>query len=74
MNSRAGAEASSKIYSILETAKANGLKIDKYLEYLMDKISELDEDIDRDNLLKNLMPWSNELPRHLYIQIPEQES
>lgn len=74
MNSRSGAQASAKIYSILETAKANGLKIDKYLEHLMDKLSNLDEDTDQRNLLKTLMPWSSELPKHLYIRIPEQES
>lgn len=74
MNSRSGAEASAKIYSIMETAKANGLKIDKYLEYLMNELSKLNEDTNQDTRLNRLMPWSRELPKHLYIQIPEQES
>jgi transposase len=74
MNSRSGAEASASIYSILETAKANGLKIDKYLEYLMDRISNLDENEKQDSIFKEMMPWSNHLPKKLYIQIPVQES
>ncbi|MCT4592944.1 MAG: IS66 family transposase [Anaeromicrobium sp.] len=74
MNSRSGAKASARIYSILETAKANGLKIDKYLEYLMDKISNLDENKKQYSTFKEMMPWSKHLPKDLYIQIPEQES
>jgi hypothetical protein len=74
MNSRSGAEVSASIYSILETAKANGLKIDKYLEYLMDRISNLDENEKQDSIFKEMMPWSNHLPKKLYIQIPVQES
>ncbi|MEJ8553127.1 transposase domain-containing protein, partial [Tepidibacter sp. Z1-5] len=63
-----GAMSSALIYSIIETAKANGLVSEKYLLYLMNAISKL-EDIDRTkaNLLA-LMPWSDTLPEELQIK------
>ena len=39
-----GAEASAVIYSLVETAKANNLKIYEYLKYLLEKIPEHMED------------------------------
>ncbi|WP_099192362.1 IS66 family transposase [Tepidibacter mesophilus] len=67
-NTSKGAMASALIYSIIETAKANDLVVEKYLLYLMNEISKL-EDIERtkENLLE-LMPWSNMLPEELKIE------
>ena len=39
-NTAKGARASATIYSIIETAKANKLKIEMYLCYLFDNIAE----------------------------------
>lgn len=52
-----GAKASAVIFSLLETAKENGLNPFKYLEYLLEELpnatsSELDK----------FLPWSKELP------------
>lgn len=55
-NTPKGARASATIYSIVETAKSNGLVVEKYLVYLMDVLSNL-ENKDKDTLLK-YMPWS----------------
>lgn len=52
----AGAKASAVIYSIVETAKANKLKVYQYLTYLLTKLMEQEEDIDK------LLPWSKSLP------------
>ena len=56
-----GAEASAIIYSIVETAKANKLKIYEYFNYLLTEIPEHMADTNRD-FLDRLMPWSDELP------------
>jgi len=65
-NTPKGARASATIYSIVETAKSNGLVVEKYLVYLMDMMSNL-ENKDKDTLLK-YMPWSKELPETVKFQ------
>lgn len=55
-----GADASATVYSIVETAKANGLNVYKYLEYLFQYMPDVaykkyPED------LEDLMPWSEEI-------------
>ena len=44
------------LYSIVETVKANGLKVYDYLEYLIDELAKHAEDINRE-FLKDLLPW-----------------
>ena len=65
-NTPKGARASATIYSIVETAKANGLVVEKYLVYLMNVMSNL-ENKDKDKLLKH-MPWSHALPETVKLQ------
>ena len=64
-NTSKGAVSSAIIYSIVETAKANGLKIERYLQYLFDAVSNL-EFRDRDTLI-GLMPWSYKIPEELKL-------
>ena len=56
-----GARASAIVYSIAETAKANGLKPYNYFEHLL---SELPKHYGEKDLsyLDQLLPWSEELP------------
>lgn len=56
-----GATASAVIYSIVETAKANGLKVYDYLQYLLTKIPEHMDDTSLD-FLDDLLPWSPAIP------------
>ncbi len=56
-----GAEDSAIIYSITETAKANGLKPYEYLKHLLTEIPKHMEDTNLD-FLEGLLPWSNNLP------------
>lgn len=61
-NTAGGADASCILYSIVESAKLNGLIPFEYLKYILEimptmKLSE--ENIDR------LLPWSKELPSHI---------
>lgn len=59
-----GANASAVIYSIAETAKANGLKPFEYFEHLL---HEIPEHMDDHNLsfLDDLLPWSPALPERI---------
>ena len=56
-----GAEASATIYSLVETAKANNLKIYEYLKHLLTEIPKHMEDTSMD-FLEDLLPWSEKLP------------
>ncbi len=56
-----GAKSSAIIYSIVETAKANDLKVYEYLKLLLTEIPGHMEDKDL-SFLEDLMPWSKTLP------------
>jgi len=58
-----GAKASAIIYSITETAKANGLKVYDYVEHLLTEIPKHENDTDF-AFLDDLLPWSPNLPEH----------
>ena len=55
-----GAEASAAAYSIIETAKANGLDCRKYLTYLFEKLSQLDFR-SKPDLFERFLPWQPEI-------------
>lgn len=55
-----GARASAMIYSVVETAKANGLSPYHYLMYLFEKLPNID--IDNLELVDGLLPWSESIP------------
>ena len=52
-----GAKASARIFSIMQTAKTNGLVPELYLKYIIESIGKVPID--------NLLPWSKELPTYL---------
>ena len=52
-----GAEASAVMYSLVETAKANGLRVYDYLEYVLTELTAHQDDTDR-AFLADLLPWS----------------
>ena len=56
-----GAEASAVIYSLVETAKANNLKIYEYLKFLLEKIPSHMDDKNLD-FIDDFLPWSPSLP------------
>lgn len=59
-----GATSSAIIYSIAETAKANGLKPFNYFEYLLTEIPKHADDKNTD-FLTDLLPWSPALPENI---------
>lgn len=60
-NTPRGAKASAIIYSVIETAKENGLNPFKYLMYLFEQLPQLSDPKDPEALDK-LLPWSTSLP------------
>jgi len=54
-----GAQASAVIFSIIETAKENGLKPFEYLEWLLSQLPNATS-----NDLDQYLPWSDALPDH----------
>ena len=67
MGSVAGAEAASVIYSLIETAKANGLNPEEYLTTLLKNIPTMSPD-----MLHTLLPWHVKLPAA--IELPTCET
>lgn len=55
-----GASISGRIFTIVQTAKANALVVDKYLEYALENINKVP--------VEDLLPWSEKLPKELSIK------
>ena len=63
-----GAQTSAVIYSITETARANGLNVYYYIKYLLEQLITLVDEqgnIEQSEL-EPLMPWSKSLPVDCY--------
>jgi len=68
INTVRGAQASAVIYSITETARANGLNVYYYIKYLLEQLVLLMDEqgnIEQSSLVA-LMPWSKTLPADCY--------
>lgn len=63
MFSEQGAEASSVLYSLVETAKANNLRVYDYLDYALTQLVNHSEDTDRE-FLQDILPWSDYVKAH----------
>ena len=60
-DTQAGAEASCGIYSIVTTARANGLMPMRYLEWLLEELPNTPGAGDQ-SVLARYMPWSPDVP------------
>ena len=65
-----GANASAAIYSIVTTAKGNGLKPREYLEWLFEQMPNT-ENINDPAVLERFLPWSEEIPDSCRISSAE---
>lgn len=68
INTVRGADASAIIYSVTETARANGLNVYYYMKHLLTELTQVvraDGSIDEKDL-EPLMPWSKDLPAECY--------
>jgi hypothetical protein len=59
-----GATSSAMLYSLAETAKANGLKPYEYFKYALDGMLQHMDD-DPADYIDTLMPWSEQLPENI---------
>lgn len=68
INTVRGAQASAIIYSITETARANGLNVYYYIKYLLEQLVSLTDEQGNieQSRLEPLMPWSKTLPADCY--------
>ncbi len=64
-----GAKANAMLYSIVETCKANRIKIYEYFKLLLTVLPEHENDTDT-TYLDSLLPWSQDLPES--CKLPEQ--
>lgn len=62
-NTVSGAETGGALYSLIVTAKENGLKPEPYLQYFFEHVKEIDIEVEEE--LDKLMPWSESLPEDL---------
>jgi hypothetical protein len=69
-NTPRGAEGSAIIYSIIETAKENNLKPYNYLEYLFERLPNVD--LKDAAVIDTLLPWSDSLPQD--CRMPKKEN
>jgi hypothetical protein len=60
-NTPRGAKASATIYSVIETAKENGLHPFNYLKHLFEQLPQLAGPLDAE-ALEPFLPWSASLP------------
>lgn len=65
-NTPKGAKASATIYSIVESSKENGLNPFNYLQYLFEKLPNMD--IRDQSSIDELLPWSSTLPSECRVQ------
>ena len=61
-DSERGAHAASVLYSIVNTAKMNGLKVYEYLNWVFERIRNCDF-----NKMEDLVPWSEKIPEYVRI-------
>ena len=54
-----GASTTGKLFSLVQTARANGLKSEQYLTYVLNNINKKD--------INDILPWSENLPKDLSI-------
>lgn len=61
-----GAEATAIVYSLMETAKANNLRMEDYIEYLLTVMPErLADDPDAD--IDDLLPWADDIQKRFAV-------
>jgi transposase len=68
-NTPRGAKASAVVYSIVETAKENGLNPRAYLQYLFEQLPN--RDLKDSAVWDDLLPWSLALPATLKTPVPQ---
>lgn len=71
-NTPKGADASAAIYSLVITAKSNGMRVEAYLRWLFERIPNVD--IKDGDILDSLMPWSPAVPDECRMNPAERDA
>ena len=71
-DTQAGANASVIVFTVLETAKANGLNPEAYLNHLLSVLPERFANNPQDNV-DDLMPWAEEIQRSFRMESSDAE-
>jgi len=66
-NTPNGATASAMIFSMIETARANGVKPFEYLTHLLKTLPNVD--VKDNSVLDSLMPWSENIPNYCKLVV-----
>ena len=56
----ADAEISARLFTIIQTARANGIRVEEYLTSLLESVGEID--------VNDLLPWSEKIPENLKVK------
>ncbi len=64
-NTAKGAETSAILYSIVETAKANKISPERYLDYVLDYMKDMDNPEGNTEELRKLLPYSEHIRKSL---------
>ena len=70
VDSKRGAEASAKLYSIAETVRANSLKPFEYFRHILTELSKYDNDPTK-RPVEDLLPWSESLPAECRVAVKD---
>lgn len=61
-SSKSGAEASAGIYSVVATARANGLDDERYMEWVLTEMPKAQDAGELEERLADFLPWSDKVP------------
>ena len=67
-----GAESSAIVYSLVETAKVNGVEPYEYLRLVLSRLPYYGKTPSHENL-ERLMPWNPDVNRREYLETPDCE-
>lgn len=60
---------SATIYTVVQSARENGLRIEPYLNHIFDTLSTIDPRDWSDEIIESLLPHSKDLPFEIYTAI-----
>ena len=63
-DSMEGAKTNAVMYSIIESAKINKLNIQKYINYILKELPQI-ENMQKEEEIKKYLPWSENLPNEI---------
>jgi hypothetical protein len=66
-DTKKGAKANAILYTLVESARVNGLNVYEYLKYPLSEMPD-NQHLERPEILSNYLPWSKYLPEECQLQ------